>query len=166
MECVQVITSLCAQVSSEMQTFEQRVEHITKFCNSVLESNGLHGWRFKLDRAKMRCGCCQYNKQIISLSRFYVANQNVPIEGLQDTVLHEIGHALAGWQAGHGPEWKRVCIAIGYTNPSRMCPFPTIAQPKYIVSCGCNESARYRYRRCASSVCRKCKCGVQVHLLN
>jgi hypothetical protein len=29
------------------------------------------------------------------------------------TTLHELGHAMAGHQAGHGPEWKAACKLIG-----------------------------------------------------
>lgn len=29
------------------------------------------------------------------------------------TTVHELGHVLAGWQAGHGPAWKRACERLG-----------------------------------------------------
>ena len=34
-------------------------------------------------------------------------------ESIQDTVLHEIAHALAAPEAGHGPLWKTVARRIG-----------------------------------------------------
>lgn len=32
---------------------------------------------------------------------------------LAGTTLHELGHVLAGWDAGHGPEWKAACARLG-----------------------------------------------------
>ena len=29
------------------------------------------------------------------------------------TTLHELGHVLAGWGAGHGADWKRACDRLG-----------------------------------------------------
>ena len=32
---------------------------------------------------------------------------------LAGTTIHETAHALAGWQAGHGAEWKAACRTLG-----------------------------------------------------
>jgi hypothetical protein len=32
---------------------------------------------------------------------------------LAGTTIHELGHVLAGWKAGHGPEWKAACEKLG-----------------------------------------------------
>lgn len=32
------------------------------------------------------------------------------------TMLHEMGHVLAGYEAAHGPMWKDWCHKIGYAN--------------------------------------------------
>lgn len=32
---------------------------------------------------------------------------------LAGTTIHELGHVLAGWQAGHGKEWKDACEKLG-----------------------------------------------------
>jgi hypothetical protein len=29
------------------------------------------------------------------------------------TTIHELGHVLAGWDAGHGPGWKKACERLG-----------------------------------------------------
>lgn len=29
------------------------------------------------------------------------------------TTIHELGHVLAGWEAGHGPDWHKACEALG-----------------------------------------------------
>lgn len=32
---------------------------------------------------------------------------------LAGTTIHELGHALAGWGAGHGKDWKEACAILG-----------------------------------------------------
>lgn len=32
---------------------------------------------------------------------------------LAGTTIHELGHVLAGWDAGHGPAWKAACEKLG-----------------------------------------------------
>lgn len=32
---------------------------------------------------------------------------------LAGTTIHELGHVLAGWGAGHGPDWKAACGRMG-----------------------------------------------------
>lgn len=34
---------------------------------------------------------------------------------LAGTVIHELGHVLAGWSAGHGPEWREATVKLGFT---------------------------------------------------
>lgn len=29
------------------------------------------------------------------------------------TTIHELAHVVAGWEAGHGPEWKAACVTLG-----------------------------------------------------
>ncbi len=42
-------------------------------------------------------------------------------EQVRDTVLHEIAHAIAGPEAGHGPLWKATARRIGATPRARAC---------------------------------------------
>jgi hypothetical protein len=35
------------------------------------------------------------------------------ITQLAGTTIHELAHVLAGWSAGHGPEWKAACEKLG-----------------------------------------------------
>jgi hypothetical protein len=34
---------------------------------------------------------------------------------LAGTTLHELAHVLAGWGTGHGPAWKEMAVALGFT---------------------------------------------------
>lgn len=35
---------------------------------------------------------------------------------LAGTTIHELGHVLAGWEAGHGNGWKEACARLGLRN--------------------------------------------------
>lgn len=35
---------------------------------------------------------------------------------LAGTTIHELGHVLAGWGAGHGPQWIDACAKLGLTG--------------------------------------------------
>lgn len=37
----------------------------------------------------------------------------VSLTQLAGTTIHELGHVLAGWSAGHGPDWKAACEKLG-----------------------------------------------------
>lgn len=69
-------------------------------------------WRFGFDRAKQRAGACHYATRTITLSKHLALRQ--PLADVEQTVLHEIAHALAGHAAGHGPQWRAAARRIGY----------------------------------------------------
>jgi predicted SprT family Zn-dependent metalloprotease len=79
----------------------------------LMEDHHLSGWTFGFDNAKARCGACFHKRRKITLSRHYV-RMNAESE-VRDTILHEIAHALAGREAGHGLRWKSWAAAIGAT---------------------------------------------------
>src|SRR5688572_16549717 len=86
--------------------------------HSLLRQHGLHdaGWTFRFDHARRRFGSCRYRAKVVTLSRHLTFLNDEP--QVRDTILHEIAHALAGHAAGHGDEWKRMCVTVG-ANPRR-----------------------------------------------
>ena len=56
-------------------------------------------------------GLCSYKNRVISLSVPYM--QIVPANLVEDTILHEIAHAMVGPEAGHGPIWKKMAEYVG-----------------------------------------------------
>lgn len=92
--------------------------------NELMEAHGLKQpedggkpWFFKFDAGKKRFGRCNYGDRIISLS-LYLTRLNTE-ERVRNTILHEIAHALAGWQAGHGWQWKATARLIGCDGMAR-----------------------------------------------
>lgn len=103
---------------------------------SLLRQHGLlaKGWKIKFDRARKRFGYCDERKKEISLSKPLVILNDRP--QIEDTILHEIAHALAGYEAGHGDKWKAIARSIG-CNAERGYDDTTVVQPlpKYQAVC-------------------------------
>ena len=82
----------------------------------LMGRHGLRGWEFGFNRRKRSLGLCRYTERRIELSTHFVAGHEAP--EIRDVILHEIAHALAGHEAGHGPLWRAICNAIG-ARPQR-----------------------------------------------
>lgn len=74
-------------------------------------------YSFKWNRRKKTYGLCSYRTKTIQLSTFLT--KSCPEEQVRDTILHEIAHAIAGYEAGHGPKWKAVARQIGAAPKAR-----------------------------------------------
>lgn len=73
------------------------------------------GWSFRFDTARKRFGCCKRSSdggvREISLSRaLTLSNDATEVE---ETLRHEIAHALAPMHASHGPRWREACKLTG-----------------------------------------------------
>jgi predicted SprT family Zn-dependent metalloprotease len=73
-------------------------------------------WRFQFDESVRRFGLCSYQTSTISLSRTLTELNTIDV--VQDTILHEIAHALAGPTAKHGRVWQLMAQSIG-AKPER-----------------------------------------------
>lgn len=80
-------------------------------CRSLMDQHGLYDWKLRMTKTLRRLGRCMYRDKTIEVSRYQ------PGADPDDTVLHEIAHALTPW-AGHGPIWQAKCRQIG-ANPVR-----------------------------------------------
>jgi len=125
--------------------------------NLMAEYPSLYWWSFGFDRAKQRCGNCNYRTRKITLSIYYVS-MNTEAD-VRDTILHEIAHAIAGHKAGHGPEWKKVARNIG-AKPQR-CADASVAMPKapWKIVCATGHVLGFRHRRSRTTydyACRLC----------
>ena len=128
--------------------------------NKLLHEYGLYdkGWRFELSSTKRIVGQCNFDKKIIVVSMNFMHSDPAEIE---DTIRHEIAHALAGPEHGHDSTWRRYAIHVG-ARPERCAPpeVKSAAKPNYIIECtGCGRRwKRYRLRRSLAnevSICCK-----------
>lgn len=127
---------------------------------SLMKEHGIWdmGWRFQWDNAIKRFGVCKYRKKVIGLSKNLVSLNDE--ERVKDTILHEIAHAIAGHQAGHGWMWKNVCVRIG-AKPERCYTTKDTAVPqmKYYAICGACGKEHQRQRALRKTIKRvSCLC--------
>ena len=115
------------------------------------------GWTFKYDNAVKRFGVCRFRSKTIGLSRKLVLLNDK--EQVMDTILHEIAHAIAGHKAGHGIEWKRVCIQIG-AKPERCYDTDdtNVVELKYYAKCGACGKEHQKARLVNKLARRSCNC--------
>ena len=114
-------------------------------------------WRFKFDNAVRRFGCCNHTYRQISLSkRLTIVND---MDSIEDTIIHEIAHALVGCYHGHDSIWRQKAIALGGSGKQYYSKDDTVMpQSKYTLTCGtCGSvSSRHKLTRRAKRVA----CGI------
>jgi predicted SprT family Zn-dependent metalloprotease len=129
----------------------------------LMRKHGLidKGWRFEFDNAKRRFGVCRFRSKRIGLSKPLTLVNDV--EQVQDTILHEIAHAIAGYAAGHGPEWKEVCVQIG-AKPERCYTEEdtTTIAGKYRAVCGGCGKTYHRHKKVPAGRRQACPCQSHV----
>jgi len=103
-----------------------------------------HGtWTFAFDHAKTRAGQCDFGRHRITVSRHITAR--VSDADVEQVLLHEVAHALAGPRAGHGPTWRRTAAGIGYTG-SRLYAGPVASElAPWVGTCPAGHE-HFRYR--------------------
>ena len=111
-------------------------------------------WLFRFDNAVRRFGACWYEHKTIRLSRELMKLNNE--QQVQDVILNEIAHALAGRRSGHGPHWKQIAVSIGcnglrYYDPAAV----KTPSPKWSGDCPRCKQRRYSHRR-RSVACGPC----------
>lgn len=69
------------------------------------------GWRFTFEVAANRAGVCRYAPKTIGISLSYAIR--APWHEINDTLLHEIAHAIVGPKHHHDRVWKAKARQIG-----------------------------------------------------
>jgi len=84
-----------------------------ELANALLEKFGLlsQGWTFGWNNRKRGFGVCRYGFKRVELS-LPLTRLNGAAE-VEDTIRHEIAHALAGADAKHGYAWRAQCLVTG-----------------------------------------------------
>ncbi len=97
---------------------EPIMDDVKKKAITFMVKHGVQaGWKFEWCKSKKHLGICIHMAKVISLNELVARHGSK--EMVDDTILHEIAHALAGPEAGHKKAWKDKCKAIGAT-PSRL----------------------------------------------
>lgn len=104
------------------------------------------GWTFGWIRATRTLGRCYHDRRHIVLSQSFVdLNERDKIE---ETIRHEIAHAIVGAGKGHGWEWQSMARTVGCKDPRAKCMDDDLkmARGRYVAvcsSCG-HEFSRHR----------------------
>jgi predicted SprT family Zn-dependent metalloprotease len=109
----------------------------------LMTRHGLQGWTFAFNRRKRAMGLCRNTARAIELSIYFV-DRNGP-EEIEDTLLHEIAHALVGPEHGHDAVWKAKCLEIG-ARPLR-CGHADMPSGQWHAQCPACGERFTRHRR-------------------
>ncbi|MHA3722912.1 SprT-like domain-containing protein [Leucobacter sp. HY1910] len=122
------------------------------------------GWQFGFDHAKRRAGLCHFGKKQITVSRYLAVKFSD--EEIYQTLLHEVAHALAGPDAGHGPRWKRLAEVIGYVGGTTHQGEIAHEHAPWVGACPAGH-AHYKFRAPTRDVsCGRCQRGFSpAHLI-
>ena len=117
------------------------------------------GWEFGFNLNAARGGVCRYEERRIELSVSY-CHRALPRQ-VEETILHEIAHAIVGFEHKHRAVFKEVCLRIG-GDPSP-CHDVEHTPPRWMGLCGCgNRFPRHRLsRRTRRGICPKCRGAIR-----
>ncbi len=107
----------CGRTAEERGQRMARLEEVAAQARELMDRHGLADWSFGFNGAEKKLGVCRYRKKRIDLSGEHAVE--AAAAQVTDTIFHEIAHALAGPDAGHGPAWKAVARRLGATPKSR-----------------------------------------------
>ncbi len=116
--------------------------------------NGSFDWTFGWNNQKSTYGLCHYSSRKIELSR--ILTPLCSPEQINDTILHEIAHALAGVHNGHNKIWKDKAISIGCSG-TRCGDYNVLLKCKWIATCPkCNHIVyKHRQANLSCGICTK-----------
>jgi predicted SprT family Zn-dependent metalloprotease len=139
--------------SSEDRRLQFR--EIRELALALLALHQLNDWSFAFNWRKRSLGLCIFQQQRIEVSVYFV-ERNDRAE-IQDTLLHEIAHALVGPGHGHDAVWRQKCVAIG-ARPVR-CSQADMPTGRWQADCKQCRQHFHRHRRpkrIRSWFCRVC----------
>lgn len=138
------------------------LDGIAARARELMDQWGLQEWSFRFTRAQSFAGRCRYADTTIELSKPWMEANLGDEDLIEDVILHEIAHALAGAGSKHGPRWKQFCLQVG-ARPQRCQPRGNIPANKYEAYClttGCrNYGVRIASRQrppVRRSLCGRC----------
>jgi predicted SprT family Zn-dependent metalloprotease len=116
-------------------------------------------WRFQFDDSRNRFGSCHMTRKLITLSREFVLRNSR--EETEDTIRHEIAHALCPLKEHHGAIWKAMCGFTG-AKPERCVNRDRVTTPEgdWKATCGGCGRIYYKHRtpkgtyHCPSKTCK------------
>ena len=91
----------------------QRLHAVAAAARALMDRHGLSDWTLAFSESRTQLGQCVYAQLLIRIALQHALDGTA--QDIRDTVLHEIAHAIAGPDVGHGPAWKNIAARIGAT---------------------------------------------------
>ncbi len=130
--------------TNDPNTFDPltRMLRIQERARELMDQYELHGWRFQIAGTKRRIGRCYYHRRVIEFSRYYIESSWHEIE---DTLLHEIAHAITfinhGSEHGHDEVWRHYAGLLGAAPKACSDRHVSTAKFNYVITCtSCGRS--------------------------
>jgi hypothetical protein len=131
------------------------MEEIQELALTLMKQFGLTDWTFGWCRSKKSLGLCKDGVKKILLSKYFC--KIIPFDEIENTIRHEIAHALIGPHKGHDQEWKNACKLTG-ANPTRCYKAQIQVPGKYQAKCKCNiVHHKHRMDKKIKGYCKHCK---------
>lgn len=90
---------------------EQFFEEVENAVYVTLRQYGLDEWSVGFSKRKRVNGLCKYKKKVVELS--YALVNKAEAEEINNTILHEIAHAIVGPRQKHNKIWQTKFLEIG-----------------------------------------------------
>tara|TARA_Y200000002_G_C22622685_1_gene638895 strand:- start:526 stop:1077 length:552 start_codon:yes stop_codon:yes gene_type:complete len=140
----------------KFEKFKCEFKKFYDFANLKLENYNLNDWNITFDYAKRRAGACLYSTKELSFSVYFLRNSSS--SHINDTLLHEIAHALVGPNQGHNDRWKKKALSIGCSG--QVYHTFNFSVPSWIKYCSNNCWEQKSYRRKRNLICKICRSEV------
>lgn len=168
----QVATGLMS-IDEEEFAFD-KLKWSIKTLKNKMQIHGLidKGWNFGLNNNYTSAGITRWDNNtkgnIIELSRIYINSKSVNIDSVLNTILHEIAHALVGFEEGHNDIWRNKAIEIGSDGKRCRDGFLDVSENKYLLKCsdGCVFGRQRKSKNMHKMLCTKHKSKLVVYKNN
>lgn len=127
-----------------------------RLTTNLMNRHGLDSWFFKWSHAKLIHGQCHHSQRKIVLSKHFVDLNDV--DCIEQTILHEIAHALVGHGHGHDYVWRMKAREIGVRRPAptKYSNMPSFRYTASCPNCGPLRGGKHRLSKKHVFSCRRC----------
>lgn len=118
------------------------------------------GWKPGFNNHRTSLGLCVYGEKVVYVSKYFLKQNLDNAHEAEDTVRHEIAHAidqiLFGYSDGHGKRWKAIAKQVGATPKATCENAQRDERAKYTLVCPSGHSKKAYRRPVAGAVCSQC----------
>ena len=118
------------------------------------------GWTSGYHNRKGALGTCNRRYKTVKLSKYILENSNILVSDWEDTIRHEIAHAIdfeIRGRSAHDNYWKSIAVQVGAKPQSGKNAKIDPKSSKYTLECpGCKKQTASHKKRKRSAACGEC----------